>query len=496
VVIKTTNAYLAVTSTQQLTFNSWSHLAVTYDGTNLRLLVNGQVGIDTALTGNVVSSGRPIFLGRRAGLGSALNAGIENYQYWNTALSINEIRLNMHRKRMPMSHVNLMQMLRFDEGGGSSILGDLSGNCNPGFMNNFDFNNLTATPAWFVSSLPLDTGLANIQTIIASGNQSFAGKNLNLNFVNLSGSTEVAAHYFKENPLGFLPDTIVSSGIKRSHNRYWILYNYGTPSYDSVLATFTVPSGNIGNSALDSIFLATRESGSSGVWTMARNTADSLDLSAQTVRFWLPSTNTFAKQYGIASNTATNPLPVNYAYFKGNIFEANAKLIWATAQETNNSHFVIERSTDGVYFAEVGRVAGNGNTSKLTNYEFVDYNAFTLGYATLYYRLRQVDFDGKEALSSTIILSIDEDNILVKGIMPNPFAEELMVNLQLKEDIAIQIELIDINGKTMLSKKLGMEAGYHQIAVDEAGELPGGIYFLKLTYQGKNQTFKLVKLKN
>lgn len=496
VVIKTTNAYMAVSSTQLLTFNSWSHLALTYDGTNLRLLVNGQVGIDTALSGDVVSSGRPIFLGRRAGLGSSLNAGIENYQYWNTALSINEIRLNMHRKRMPMSHANLMQMLRFDEGNGASILGDLSGNCNPGFMNNFDFNNLTATPAWFISSLPLDTGLANIQTINLAGNTTFTGKNIGLDFVNLSGSTEVAAHYFKETPLGFLPDTIVSSGTKTSHNRYWILYNYGTPTYDSVLATFTVPSGNIGNSALDSILLATRESGSSGLWTMARNTADSLDLSAQTVRFWLPSTNTFAKQYGIASNTVTNPLPVNYAFFKGTIFESNAKLVWATAQESNNSHFIIERSTDGIYFTEVGKVAGNGTSQKLTNYEFVDQDAFKLGYATLYYRLKQFDFDGQEELSNTIILSIDEDNILVKGIMPNPFAQELMVNLQLKEDIAIEMELIDINGKTMLSKKMGMEAGFHQIHVDEAGLLPGGIYFLKLTYQGKNQIFKLVKLKN
>ncbi len=496
VVIKTTNGYLSVNSSKLLNFNSWAHLALVYSGTSLRLFVNGQIGIDTALTGDVVSSGRPIYIGRRAGLGAAFNGGLENYQYWNTALSTAEIRLNMHRKRMPMSNANIMQMLRFDDGVGASIMGDLSGNCNPGFLNNFDFNNLTATPAWFNSSLPLDTGLANIQTITSSASQSFAGKNISLSFANMSGTTEVAAHYFREQPLGFLPDTIVTSGTKTGHNRYWILYNYGTPTYDSALATFIVPSGNIGNSALDSIFLAIRESGSSGLWTMARNTADTLNLSNQSVRFWLPATNAFAKQYGIASNTSTNPLPVKYAFFKGSISEGDAILNWATALEINNSHFVIERSTDGIFYTAIGKVMGMGNASKLSNYQFEDSKAFGLGYATLYYRLRQVDNDGTENLSNVVILSIEEENILVKGIMPNPFAAELVINLQMKEDIALNFELIDINGKTMFNKQMGLEAGQHQIYLDEAGQLPGGIYFLKLTYQGKQQTFKLVKMRN
>lgn len=496
IIMKTSNGTLIASANQNLALSSWTHLAVTYDGSNVKMYINGSLAMDTVFTGTPVTNGKNIYLGRKAGLGSGYSGGMENYRFWDTALSQNTIELNMHRKLAPMSSANLHQEFRFDEGIGNSILADNSGNCQSGFMNNFDVTN-TAVATWFLSSLPLDTLLPTIQTITSSAPVSFANKNLSLSFQNFNGTTQVAAHYFKEPALGFQPDTILNTAGKRAHNRYWILYNFSnTATYDSVLATFTTPAGNIGTAALDSMYLASRESGASGLWTLARNPADTINLTTQSVRFWLPATNTFSRQYGLVSSTPTNPLPVKYAWFKGEVIQKDAQLNWATASEINNSHFIIERSVDGIYFERMGQVKGNGNSQRISHYNFTDAGAFGLSYSNLYYRLVQVDFDGAEEISETIVLSLREEELEVKTIQPNPFNQDFSVKFVLAEDMAMKMVLVDINGKELVQREVALEKGLHHFYLDEAGGLPGGIYFLRLEYHGKSQTFKLVKLGN
>ena len=74
-------------------------------------------------------------------------------------------------------------------------------------------------------------------------------------------------------------------------------------------------------------------------------------------------------------------------------------LTWITASEKNNSHFDIERSTDGNTFHNIGQVKGN---NKPSSYQFIDNQPF----ATSYYRLRQIDFDGTETVSKIISVEL------------------------------------------------------------------------------------------
>lgn len=71
------------------------------------------------------------------------------------------------------------------------------------------------------------------------------------------------------------------------------------------------------------------------------------------------------------------------------------QLTWTTASEKNNSHFDIERSTDGTTFHNIGQVKGN---NKPSSYQYVDAAPFT----TSYYRLKQVDFDGTTTYSKVV----------------------------------------------------------------------------------------------
>jgi hypothetical protein len=85
--------------------------------------------------------------------------------------------------------------------------------------------------------------------------------------------------------------------------------------------------------------------------------------------------------------------------------------------------------------------------------------------------------------------------LVVKSIQPNPFSQNLSIVLDNIQDLSVQIQLMDMSGKSVLHKNLGLESGSHLLNLDEAGNLPGGIYFLRLDYLGKSETYKLVKLK-
>lgn len=91
--------------------------------------------------------------------------------------------------------------------------------------------------------------------------------------------------------------------------------------------------------------------------------------------------------------TDSGPLPVVLTAFTATAGAGRVALRWATASETNNREFVVERSTDGQHFAAVGTVAGAGNCLTARAYSYDD-NVAPLGNARLCYRLRQVDFAG------------------------------------------------------------------------------------------------------
>lgn len=94
----------------------------------------------------------------------------------------------------------------------------------------------------------------------------------------------------------------------------------------------------------------------------------------------------------------TLPVPVTLVDFSLTQFDETVILTWVTATEINNSHFVIEKSTDGETWVAVGLIAGVGNSNSLQHYTYVDRSA-----NVSYYRLKQVDFDGQFEYSPIIV---------------------------------------------------------------------------------------------
>ena len=95
------------------------------------------------------------------------------------------------------------------------------------------------------------------------------------------------------------------------------------------------------------------------------------------------------------------PLPVELLEFKGTLVNSNAFLQWKTEHETNTSVFIVERSLDGNNYYQVGTMLA-ANSAGINNYSFTDPDIVSLGVSIVYYRLKQVDLDGKFVYSGIV----------------------------------------------------------------------------------------------
>jgi hypothetical protein len=122
----------------------------------------------------------------------------------------------------------------------------------------------------------------------------------------------------------------------------------------------------------------------------------------------------------VTKTYASIKLPVTLVSFEAKSESNQTKLTWKTTSETNNKGFEIERSADARTFERIGFVDGSGDTKENQFYHFTDLNPL----ATSYYRLKQLDYDGKFEYSRTI--AVKRDNVAI-SIYPNPAQAELTV---------------------------------------------------------------------
>ncbi len=160
-------------------------------------------------------------------------------------------------------------------------------------------------------------------------------------------------------------------------------------------------------------------------------------------------------------------------------------LHWVTSMEANNQFFAIERSADGRHFMEIGQVPGYGTTSQEQQYHFND--TWPLS-GKSWYRLRQVDIDGK--VSYTPVLMINRDANLQQPVRlyPNPVSGT-SVYLNFNSDKAGEQTYMLYNQAGMLLKQftINLIAGTQMIEL-QTGPLPAGIYTIR---QKGQATFSL-----
>jgi PKD repeat protein len=158
-------------------------------------------------------------------------------------------------------------------------------------------------------------------------------------------------------------------------------------------------------------------------------------------------------------------------------------LNWETFDEKNNDYFEIERSTDGSAFDPIGRVNGvlNSNTSS-NKYSFTDPLAGVADKDRLYYRLKIVDVFGRIEYSKIIVITNKTDKKeLILSLQPNPFTNAVTATIQLREANTINMQLIDMTGRTLYRDQRSLPAGIHTFTYNGFENLPKGMYVIKLT---------------
>lgn len=202
-------------------------------------------------------------------------------------------------------------------------------------------------------------------------------------------------------------------------------------------------------------------------------------------------TNTLAALFTLGNSD--NPLPVTLTSFAAVAQGPNALLTWTTAQELNNSGFEVQVSTDGTAFSKLAFVAAaSPNSTEVRTYQYRDVTANKQG--TRYYRLRQLDVDGKESLFSPQSLAFGGALATsVKGY-PNPFASEINLALQTVAAGPATVSVLDGVGRQVRRWQPTLAAGASNLVLSDLASLPHGLYVVQVRYQdGQTQRLKVVK---
>ncbi|MEO1260792.1 MAG: T9SS type A sorting domain-containing protein [Bacteroidota bacterium] len=186
---------------------------------------------------------------------------------------------------------------------------------------------------------------------------------------------------------------------------------------------------------------------------------------------------------------SASQLPVELVHFTASINKEDlVELNWQTASEINNDYFVVERSRNGLQFEEIERVIGAGNFVGVMDYLSFDENPLA---GTAYYRLRQVDFDGRFSYSPIRSVQFTEEDQII-SIFPNPVST--VTNIQLPGNFGIgSLQVTDLSGKVLLQSSLDEEVPVQQLDVSL---WQAGLYIIHLEINGKVFTEKMIVTKD
>jgi Secretion system C-terminal sorting domain len=168
----------------------------------------------------------------------------------------------------------------------------------------------------------------------------------------------------------------------------------------------------------------------------------------------------------------STPLPVELLSFSARRnSESEVICEWTTLTETNNDYFEVQRSKDGIYFETIGSRNGAGNSTTLLQYMLYDYTATN---EIIYYRLKQVDFDGQYSYSKTIVLSpVTSDNNF--RLFPNPASTDVYISPS--PNTTFQYCIYDLAGKQVFCNHGESMNGLAHIAVNN---IETGNYMLEI----------------
>ena len=199
---------------------------------------------------------------------------------------------------------------------------------------------------------------------------------------------------------------------------------------------------------------------------------------------WAGGIISTATPCAVNASQSSAALPVELLSFTGVATHAGIQLDWTTTRELNNSGFSVERRTgDAERFEPVVWMPGNGTVETPTDYAHLDRRVAPA--QLYYYRLRQVDHDGTEAVGPTIAVRT-EGAALTAEVTPNPATDVVTISLPGLTEAA-QLEIFAVDGRHLRTQSL--DGDQTQLSVTD---LDHGLYNLRITTAQTTLTQPLV----
>jgi hypothetical protein len=214
----------------------------------------------------------------------------------------------------------------------------------------------------------------------------------------------------------------------------------------------------------------------SGAW--AYTVASGLNV-GDTVTATVTDLNGNTSEFALISRVL---LPVELLSFDASWADQAVVLEWMTGAESNNAGFEIERGLPGVRWSCIGRVEGHGSCPEAHVYRFIDSTASSADTDTLWYRLRQMDYDGSATMSAAVAVlrSQPARPAGILALYPQPSHGAITIAYGLARRSQLTIRFFDLAGRQvlMLPEVSAGEPGIHVTAFDIGG-LPSGWYFVR-----------------
>ena len=298
----------------------------------------------------------------------------------------------------------------------------------------------------------------------------------------LNSNTGLSSDYINVYVVDGITPGFVTTNFAAYISRYWSV----SPSSSARLSNYTV-AYTYDNSDIvgtESTIIPVKVSGTtwykpSNAVNITNGTPDgtgSIDIASNTLTW----SNLTTYSFDTGAGDEASALPIHLLYFTAKPQTNRVRLDWATASETNNDYFTVERSEDGEHFNELFKKPGAGIST--TNLYYFGYDNKPLP-GISYYRLKQTDYDGKFAYSDVESVSLygsDRENTMELKIYPNPAENgKFHLSFDAKQSEKYSISIYDAVGKLIYHQDYQAEKGINDYTI-ELPDLASGMYQLEV----------------
>lgn len=221
------------------------------------------------------------------------------------------------------------------------------------------------------------------------------------------------------------------------------------------------------------------------------DTTETINVSPnQTTKYWLRQSDFMSTCTDTITVTVQSTLPLNLTTIKVQNVNKGAIVRWTSEQEINVGRFIIERSSEGRSFENIGEVKAKG-TNGINEYFFTD--KAVMSNDVIYYRLKIVNNDGTFSYSSIVTFFNESSESQTIFINPNPINQSTFeVQIKTLSKGAYNIDLVSLAGQSISLGQINHSGGFLKQRVLLPIELSKGVYLLKVANNSKQFVQRVV----